>query len=74
MFNFRSTLMMVLQAQSGLLADSTDIGPTPSPLIPAPVLSADDLASQLAISKGQVYFKFCFSYHYSEKNMFFHYD
>jgi len=54
MFNSRSTLMMVLQAQSGLLADSTDIGPTPSPLIPAPVLSADDLASQLAISKGQV--------------------
>ena len=46
--------MMVLQAQSGVLAESTDVGPTPSPLVPAPPMSADELASQLAVSKGQV--------------------
>ena len=45
---------MVLQAQSGVLAESTDVGPTPSPLVPAPPMSADELASQLAVSKGQV--------------------
>jgi hypothetical protein len=50
----RSTLMMVLQAQSGIAAGSTDMGPTPSPLIPAPALTPDELANQLAISKGQV--------------------
>ena len=52
--NRRSTLMMVLQAQSGVIADSPDVGPTPSPLVPPPVLSPDEAASQLAVSKGQV--------------------
>jgi hypothetical protein len=50
----RSSLMMVLQAQSAILADGGDFTPTPSPLVPAPVQTAEEAASSLAIAKGQV--------------------
>ena len=45
---------MVLQAQSGIVADSTDLVPTQSPLVPASPMSEYEIASALAISKGQV--------------------
>ena len=50
----RSTLMMVLQAQSAILAGGGDFTPTPSPLVAPPVQSAEEQASSLATAKGQV--------------------
>ena len=50
----RSTLMMVLQAQSAILAGGGDFTPTPSPLVAAPVQTAEEQASSLATAKGQV--------------------
>ena len=50
----RSSLMMVLQAQSAIMAGGGNFTPAPSPLVPAPVQTADELASSLAVAKGQV--------------------